>query len=309
MLGAGPEGRAETGATEIPAKAGPHRVGTQGLFSGTSIQAFGLEEHPAVPVEKKAAHAGFLAAVDGRVGRGKQRHGVAQGPEIQRKDQNALKVARRVVDGRGKTQHIKCQALQRLVDGHHGIRYFQRLAHADIAGLLAGADAVEGARRSVQGHMGRHGNDFAAVIEEKITVFGRQAHEGHFAIAQAVGPGAEFEAAHHLLPVHGAGGQDQQLVARFHQNLLQRKAHGLGLELRVARYCTIDDVFDAAPGSEKDKRQDQGQQGQAQHQHAAGEAAVRKKEGGFHGASTGDGAKNAHTPPCLRKKAQSMGGA
>ena len=99
----------------------------------------------------------------------------------------------------------------------------------------------------------------AAVIEKKIAAFRRQAHEGHFTIAQAIGPGAEFEAAHHLLPVHGTGGQDQQLIARFHQNLLQRKAHGLGLELRVARYCTIDDVLDAAPGGEKDKRQDQSQ--------------------------------------------------
>ena len=309
MLGAGPEGRAEAGAAEISAKTGPYRVGAQEAFAGIRVQAFGLEEHPAVPVEKEAAHAGFLAAVDGCVGRGKQRHGVAQGLEIQRKNQNALKIARRVVNGRGKTQHIKRQALQRLVDGHHGIGYFQRLAHVDVAGFLAGTDVVEGARRGVQSHVRGHGNDFAAVIEEKIAAFRRQAHEGHFAIAQAVGPGAEFEAAHHLLPVHGAGGQDQQLVARFHQGLLQRKAHCLGLKSRVARYCTIDDVFDAAPGGEKDKRQDQGQQGQPQHQHAAGEAAIRKKKGGFHGASTGDGAKNAHTPPYLRKKAQSLGGA
>ncbi len=264
MLRSGTESRAEAGPAEIAAETGPYRVGTQVFFTAIVAGRFGLKKHPAALVEKKAEHLGFLPRADGRFRRRVQRHGVAQRGKIQRENQNALKVSGRVVNGRGKTQHIEGQALQRFVNGHHGIDHFQGLAYVHMAGPLARTDIVKGPGRSVQGHMGRYGDDLAAVAQKKIAVFRRQAHEGHFAIAQAVGAGAESEAARHFLLFHGAGGENQQLVACFHQYLFQRKAHGLGLQFCIAHYCAIDEICETPPGHEKKQRQNSRQQGQAQ---------------------------------------------
>ena len=68
----------------------------------------------------------------------------------------------------------------------------------------------------------------------------------------------------------------------------------LGLKLRVARYCAIDDVFDAAAGGDKDKKQNHGQQGEAQYEHAADKAAVHEKGGNIQRAAAGKRSVEAH---------------
>ena len=72
---------------------------------------------------------------------------------------------------------------------------------------------------------------------------------------QPFGLGAKLHSVDHVLRVHRPGGQNEQLVACFSQGMLKGQPHSLCLELRVARYCAIDDMFDAAACGNKNKQQ------------------------------------------------------
>ena len=254
VVGAWPEGGAETGAAELALEAGAQRVAVEAAAGLVRLQILGLEEHPALVVEEDAADAGLV--VGGAQGSGRRREhadGVAQDGQVQRKDEHALKDALAVVDGRGEADDVKGDALHGIVERDHGIDHFQGLADLHMAGPLGRAQAGEGVAHGGGGDIGRDGDDLAAVAEQQIALGGIRAHEGHLAVAQAFGTHAELEAAHHIFGVHGAGGQDEELVSGLCENLLKRKAHGLSLQLGIAGYCAIDQGFDTASRCEENK--------------------------------------------------------
>ena len=254
MVGAGPEGGAETGAAELALEAGAQRVAVERAAGHVRVQVLGLEEHPALAVEEDAADAGLV--VGGTQGRGRRREhadGITQDGQVQRKDEQALEDALGIIDGCGKADDVKGDALHGIVERHHGIDHFQGLADLHMAGPLGRAQTGEGVAHGGGGDIGRDGDDLAAVAEQQIALGGIRAHEGHLAVAQAFGTHAELEAAHHIFGIHGAGGQDEELVSGLCENLLKRKAHGLGMQLGIAGYCAIDQGFDTASRCEENK--------------------------------------------------------
>ena len=254
VVGAGPEGGAEAGAAELALEARAQRIAVEaaGLVR---VQVLGLEEHPALVVEKDAADAGLvIGGAQGRGRRGEHADGVTQDGQVQGEDEHALEDALGVIDGRGEADDVKGDALHGIVERDHGIDHFQGLADLHMTGPLGRAQTGEGVAHGGGGDVGRDGDDLAAVAEQQIALGRIRAHEGHLAVAQALGAHAELEAPHHVLGFHGARGQDEELVPGLCENLLKRKAHGLGLQLGIAGYCAVDEGLDTASRCEENKQ-------------------------------------------------------
>ena len=166
---------------------------------------------------------------------------------------HALENALGIIDGRGEADDVQGDALHGIVERDHGVDHFQRLADLHMSGPLGRAQAGEGVAHGGGGDVGRDGDDLAAVAEQQIALGGIRAHEGHLAIAQALGTHAELETPYHVLGLHGTRGQDEELVSGLCENLLKRKAHGLRLQLGIAGYCAIDEGFDTASRCEENK--------------------------------------------------------
>ena len=239
VVRAGAEGQVKARSAEVAGKARPHDVCIQTFFAQAGVLGLGLEEHPAFTVKKQAAHARFRFGGNGGFGGGVGRDGVAQFAQIQRKKQTAREFALAVVNRRGKAQHVECHGLHGAVHRHQRVDRLQRLPHSDVAGPLLTAHVVEGAGGAFQRGFWGHADDLALVVYEDIAVFRGNPHEGHLPVTQPLGPDTKAKTFGHGPQVHGAGGQDEQLIAGFGQGFFQRQAHGLGLELCVARNCAI----------------------------------------------------------------------
>ena len=227
MPGIGAEGRAEARAAEIAAESLANFAETE--RDGPLPVLFGLEDHPALNIKEDAAHMAEIAVLPERTfRRGKHGNGIAQDGEIQRQDEQSLILVLLVKDGGAETQHLKTRALHGPLERQRRIDDFQRLSHMHMIGRVPDFAHVEGAADGLPGHVDGDGHNFAVMVDEKKTVVAVARHEGDFAIMNAAGLCAKAQPVVHGLSGDRARSQNEQLIARFCENLLKDKRNGTG---------------------------------------------------------------------------------
>ena len=146
-----------------------------------------------------------------------------------------------VENGRAEPQDLEAQALHGALERHGRIDDLQRLPRMDVLRRVADLAHIEGAADGLPRHVGRDGHDVAVVVDDEKAVVAVARHEGYFAIMDTAGLCAKAEPVGHGLLGYGASGKNEELIARFCENLLKNERNGTRTQLRVSLQRGRDD--------------------------------------------------------------------